>query len=88
MRNATTVESVTVTYFDDCANRYKVPKKQWGRWSKFQRSMFNRVHSAMIHNSALFRHPEAEPIPASHWKTTAWNAAWEAASAASSLDNH
>lgn len=76
-----TAEKIEITYFDDTANRYKVPQKQWRKWSKAQRSVFNRVHSAMIQNPQFFQHPEAEKIPRDHWKTTAWNAAWEAASA-------
>ena len=70
-----------VTYFDDTKNRYRVPKKQWSRWNEDQRRVFNHVHSAMTGNQDLFMHPKAEPVPVDHWKTTSWNAAWEAATA-------
>ena len=75
-------EAINVTYIEDTANRYRVPKKQWVKWDKGQRLVFNHVHSAMIQNPQFFQHPQAEKVSRDHWKTTAWNAAWEAASAA------
>lgn len=75
------VEKIEISYFDDTANRYRVPKSQWRKWSKEQRRVFNYIHSAMIRSPQFFQHPEAASIPRDHWKTTAWNAAWEAAHA-------
>jgi hypothetical protein len=79
-------EKIEISYFDDAANRYAVPKRQWAKWGKAQRRVFNYVHSAMIRNPDLFQHPSAYASPrkafAQLWKTIAWNAAWEAACAA------
>jgi len=73
------IESFQIEYFDDAVNRYKVPKSQWKRWSKFQRRVFNGVHSQMLHQQHLFTHPKTDEIPRDEWKTIAWNAAWTAA---------
>lgn len=64
------------------ANLYRVPVKQWDKWSAVGRQVFNEVYSSMVGNQWLFLHPKQEKMSRSHWKTTAWNAAWTAASAA------
>lgn len=62
-------------------NTYKVPKKQWNRWSKQARTVFNTLYNAMTADPQLFWHPMAEKITPKLWKTTAWNASWIAADA-------
>jgi hypothetical protein len=57
-------------------NLYKVPKKVWGRWSDLRKQTFNRVYRLMSGDQELFSHPKADVVPAAHWKTTSWNAAW------------
>lgn len=63
------------------ANKYKVPAKQWRRWSGHARCVFNKVFATMA-QQGLFAHPKALPVPRAHWRTTRWNAAWVAADAA------
>ena len=64
-------------------NRYRVPKKQWKKWSEQARRVFNEVYYTMRNNKqTLFLHPKATPVPKAQWNTTAWNAAWIAADAA------
>lgn len=65
-------------------NKYHVPKKQWSKWSPGARAVFNNMYMNMRRNQLGFVHPEAEVQPLKQWETTAWNAAWIAASAACS----
>jgi hypothetical protein len=61
-------------------NKYKVPKKQWDRWSSDAKRVFNALyHSMRPSMQFVFIHPEARAYPQKHWDTTRWNAAWEAA---------
>lgn len=60
-------------------NLYRVPAKQWNRWSAVARRVFNETYSAMVGDQDMFLHPKAQPLPETQWKTTAWNAAWIAA---------
>lgn len=60
-------------------NIYKVPKSQWKKWTPHARRVFNYLYDLMLSNQDLFRHPNAPIRDAKLWKTTAWNAAWEAA---------
>lgn len=59
-------------------NLYRVPKKQWAKWSDAGRAVFNNVMRTM-RDQSLFLHPKTKPVPAAQWRTTAWNAAWIAA---------
>ena len=62
-------------------NPYRVPQKQWRRWSEQAKTVFNRTYKFMYDNRAVMLHPK-QPVPSpAHWKTTAWNAAWIAADA-------
>lgn len=63
------------------ANRYKVPLKQWRKWGETARRVFNETYSSMVGNQGLFLHPDQEKVSNRLWRTTAWNAAWTAASA-------
>ena len=63
------------------ANRYKVPQKQWRKWSDKAREVFNETYRTMVRNQWAFLHPKAEAAPRAHWRTVAWNAAWIAADA-------
>jgi hypothetical protein len=60
-------------------NKYKIPQKQWRKWSPGARELFNALFSD-LRQQVDFNHPKAEIIPARHWKTIRWNAAWYAAS--------
>ena len=83
-RKAPKPEKVTATMLDkgiDARNRYKVPVKQWRKWSRIARTVFNRVYNFAINNESLLMHPKAPASKPVHWKTTAWNAAWVAADA-------
>lgn len=60
-------------------NRYKVPKRQWARWTDNARNVFNTLYGVMIADPGNYQHPKATPVPRAHWRTTAWNAAFIAA---------
>lgn len=62
-------------------NVNKVPKKQWTKWSKEAKVIFNRCYDFFMNNQMTMNHPKAVQIPAAHWKTVSWNAAWIAADA-------
>lgn len=62
-------------------NRYRVQKKQWGKWPLLAKMVFNETYFVMTKNVDLFMHPKAEKPTKEEWKTTAWNAAWTAAEA-------
>lgn len=72
------IEKVEIKRTQSRANLYHVPLKQWKRWDAGARQVFNEVYSSM----RLFLHPKQDSPSRSHWKTTCWNAAWIAASAA------
>ena len=63
------------------SNIYGVPQKQWTKWDVMGRQVFNEVYSSMVGNQWIFLHPKQEKMSRSHWRTTAWNAAWTAADA-------
>ena len=60
-------------------NTYKVPVKQWRKWSELGRRIFNETFRAMTDNPECYWHPMAARITKRLWRTTAWNAAWIAA---------
>ena len=61
-------------------NKHKVPKKQWDSWSNEAKRVFNEMYYSMRPRMQFaFLHPDAFAAPRSHWETTRWNAAWEAA---------
>lgn len=60
-------------------NVHRVPRDEWKRWGPEGQALFNHLYTMMRDNMSLFLHPRA-PVPKlREWKTTAWNAAWEAA---------
>lgn len=61
------------------ANLFKVPKKEWAKWTLVGKHTFNKVYS-MMSQQDLIKHTEATPVPDTHWKVIAWNAAFLAAS--------
>ena len=62
-------------------NVNRVQKKQWSKWSKEARTIFNRCYKFFMKNHDVMNHPKATKQPKEHWKTVAWNAAWTAANA-------
>jgi hypothetical protein len=46
------------------ANKYKVPKRAWGRWSNHAKGVFNRVFHTM-RNQDLLIHPKSAPMQCS-----------------------
>ena len=79
------IEQVKVDYVESRANVYRVPLKQWRKWGSGARQVFNEVYSSMVRSPDLFVHPKSTRPSRSHWRTTAWNAAWTAASASQSV---
>jgi hypothetical protein len=67
----------------DAVNRHRVPKRQWRKWSRHARAVFNELYGAMRESAWAFQSPKvkAMKIPARLWQVTAWNAAWIAADA-------
>lgn len=64
-------------------NRFKVPVKQWNKWSNHARKVFNQVYLSMRPKMQwVFLHPDAPLQKKDHWATTRWNAAWTAAGVA------
>lgn len=61
-------------------NSYRVPVKQWRKWSETQRRVFNLVYESMS-DQRIMHHPKATMMPTEHWTTVQWNAAWIAADA-------
>ena len=66
---------------DASENTFKVPSKQWRKWTPAARKVFNRTYDDMLNNQHVFLHPKTAAVPQEQWKTTAWNAAWTAADA-------
>ena len=62
-------------------NLYKVPRRQWVKWSDHAQQVFNMLYPNMRNNQWAFLHPGAVPMEGEHWKTVSWNAAWTAADA-------
>lgn len=62
-------------------NKHKVAPKQWKGWPDIAQRVFNETYAVMLHNQYLFLHPKGRENLPEHWKTTAHNAAWEAADA-------
>ena len=60
-------------------NPYKVPNKQWKKWSSEGKETFNFMMSWMTLNQELLLHPKGVKNKKIHWHTTCWNAAWVAA---------
>ena len=60
-------------------NQYKVPKKQWMKWSKKARETFNEIYGFGLKNKWAMQHPKQGPLSPEFWKTTCWNFAWLAA---------
>lgn len=75
------VEKIELQIVRTARNKYKVPVRQWRKWAPAERCRFNEVYSSMILNQRMFLHPKVRPQTLDKWKTTAWNAAWTAASA-------
>lgn len=64
-------------------NSYKVPLKQWRKWNKQARKVFNALYSHMIGSPWAFQSPAvvAMKLNKRQWNATAWNASWIAADA-------
>jgi hypothetical protein len=58
-----------------------VTKKQWSKWTLLQQFTFNDLFYVMLNNQKLFLHPKVIAVDPKLWRTTAHNAAWEAAEA-------
>lgn len=62
-------------------NPYRVPARQWSRWSPRQRVVFNDVFYTGG-AQGMFKHVHAFDVPEDYWQVTRWNFAFEAACAA------
>lgn len=70
-------------------NEFKVSKKTWESWTLVGKHVFNKTYSHMIENPSMYAHTEVilgnffGGYVEKHWKVTAWNAAFQAASVCS-----
>lgn len=67
-------------------NEFKVPKKQWKKWTELGRHVFNKNYGFMLANQELCVHPfttASGGIPEGQWRVICWNASWNAADLAS-----
>lgn len=73
-------------------NKFRVPKKTWGSWTLVARHTFNKLYEHMTEVPDTYVHPNTILLglmPEDRlWKTTAWNAAWMAASIVSRGERH
>lgn len=60
-------------------NIHGVSKRQWKKWNEQEQYLFHTLYEFALFHQNFFKHPDAEYILPEHWKTTAWNAAWQAA---------
>lgn len=64
------------------ANKYKVPERQWNKWTREAQKVFNlMMQSLRPAMQWAFLHPNAKLMTREHWQTIRWNVAWVAAAA-------
>jgi hypothetical protein len=68
------------------SNKYKVPSKQWDKWTVPAQKVFNQTYSWLNNNQAKTKHPKDTIVSKTLWKTVAWNAAWIAAGASDNIE--
>lgn len=70
-------------------NEFKVPQRVWGSWTLVARHVFNKTYQSMTKNPEFFLHTDqggtVNPV---HFRVTAWNAAFTAASVCSRGERH
>lgn len=64
-------------------NKFRVPQRQWKRWTEAGQTTFNHLFEIMKNNQKLFLHPMQEALTSRKWSTVCWNASWIAADGAS-----
>ena len=65
-------------------NKYKVQKRQWGKWTVRGKATFNYIHDMLMNHYELICPPKfGQRPPTKIRKLLAWNTAWLAADAAS-----
>ena len=64
-------------------NKYKVPKKQWGKWTERGRGVFNYIYDVLMYQFKVVCPPKFGELSTNTRKVVAWNTAWLAADAAS-----
>lgn len=64
-------------------NLFKVPKKQWAKWTVRGRETFNYIYDILMHNFKVVCPPKFGELHGKTRKVVAWNTAWLAADAAS-----
>lgn len=73
-------------------NKFKVPQKTWGSWTLVARHVFNKTFETAIKNQEFFHHTEnigaGGMMMKKHWRVTAWNFAFTAASICSRGERH
>lgn len=78
-RRATTIEH---RIGRPIANKHKVAKKTWNRWSRQARRTFNAMmYSMRPRMQTIVQHPEAPLLSREHWRTIQFNTACLAADA-------
>jgi len=63
-------------------NMYRVPPRQWRKWSIVARGTFNKTFTTLRKDIDLYRPKPAAPVSKKDNTTMAWNCAWLAADCA------
>lgn len=63
-------------------NEFKVPQKSWGSWTIVAKHVFNKTMHSMMRDPQFYIHTELKDreVDLKHFRVTAWNAAYTAAS--------
>lgn len=75
-----TTERFKLSYTPSAANKYRVPKKQWAKWSVAAKRVYNEVYEC-LRDQRVIAHPATPHIKRQEWRTIQFNAAWLAADA-------
>ena len=79
MKGYTEVDLKVLHRAKGAKNAYKVPVRQWRKWSELARRVFNLHFYELKENQSILTHPKTQQISNREWRTQAWNAAWLAA---------
>lgn len=66
-------------------NPHKVPVKQWRKWTREGRQVFNYLFESTKYQDVI-THPKTGKLPRNQWSTIRWNMACLAADGASKAD--
>lgn len=62
-------------------NKYKVPKRQWRKWSHQARKVFNELYRELLQSWEIIYPKDLHSVHRNARRVACWNAAWLAADA-------